>query len=131
MNTAATQTVNQYRKLDVQTSVAEASSHQLIDMLFEGARERIHQALGYLERGDTAAKSQAINAVVDIVAGLQASLDHDQGGELAGNLEALYDYMQRRLFRANTDNDADALREVGDLIATLRSAWRAIDPQEQ
>ena len=77
-----------------------------------------------------AAKSQAINAVVDIVEGLQASLDHEQGGELAGNLEALYDYMQRRLFRANSDNDTDALREVGDLIATLRSAWVAIDPQE-
>ena len=130
MNTAATHTANAYRKLDVQTSVAEASSHQLIDMLFEGARDRIHQALGYLERGDMAAKSQAINAVVDIVEGLQASLDHEQGGELAGNLEALYDYMQRRLFRANSDNDTDALREVGDLIATLRSAWVAIDPQE-
>ena len=130
MNTAAAHTANAYRKLDVQTSVAEASSHQLIDMLFEGARDRIHQALGYLERGDMAAKSQAINAVVDIVEGLQASLDHEQGGELAGNLEALYDYMQRRLFRANSDNDTDALREVGDLIATLRSAWVAIDPQE-
>ena len=130
MNTAATQTINQYKKLDVQTSVAEASSHQLIDMLFEGARDRSLQAIGYIDRGDMEKKSQAINAVVDIVAGLQASLDHEQGGELAGNLEALYDYMQRRLFRANSDNDAEALREVGDLIATLRSAWTAIDPGE-
>ncbi len=36
--------------------------------------------------------------------------------------------MQRRLFRANADNDVEGLVEVGDLLATLRSAWKAIDP---
>ena len=66
---------------------------------------------------------------INIIEGLQASLDHEQGGEIAGNLDALYEYMQRRMFRASADNDPQALIEVGDLIQTLREAWLAIAPQ--
>ncbi|MEM9620772.1 MAG: flagellar export chaperone FliS [Pseudomonadota bacterium] len=120
--------VKQYQQLDVSTAIDEASPHQLIDMLFRGANDRILQALGSLERDDMAGKARAINACIDILSGLQASLDHEQGGDLAGNLESLYDYMQRRLFRATSDNDAAALREVADLLSTLRSAWVQIDP---
>ena len=40
-------------------------------------------------------------------------LDHDKGGEIAANLEGLYDYMQRRLYRASTDNDQQGLKEPG------------------
>ncbi len=118
---------SQYHLLDVQTSVEHASPHQLIDMLFEGARDRIKQAQGFIEHHDYEGKSRAINACVDIITGLQASLDHKQGGELAANLDGLYDYMQRRLYRANTDNDLDALVEVGDLVQTIRVAWSSID----
>lgn len=121
----------QYRQLDIQTSVHNASPHQLIEMLFEGARDRINQAQGHVERKDHERRTQAINACIDIISGLQASLDHEQGGELATNLDGLYDYMQRRLFRANADNDAQALTEVADLINTLRSAWVSIRPADQ
>jgi flagellar protein FliS len=120
--------VKQYHKLDVETSVEAASPHQLIDMLFGGARDRIKQAQGYMVRNDQAGKAKSINACVEILSGLQASLDHEKGGDIAANLESLYDYMQRRLFRANVDNDVQGLVEVGDLLSTLRSAWQAIDP---
>lgn len=120
--------VRKYHQLDVETSVDAASPHQIIDMLFSGARDRINQAQGYMEHQDLAGKAKAINACIDILSGLQASLDHEKGGEIAGNLESLYDYMQRRLFRASTDNDMQALLEVGDLVNTLRSAWTSIEP---
>jgi flagellar protein FliS len=120
--------VKQYHQLDVETSVEAASPHQIIDMLFSGARDRIKQAQGHMLRNDQAGKAKAINACVEILSGLQASLDHEKGGDIAANLESLYDYMQRRLFRANADNDVEGLVEVGDLLATLRSAWKAIDP---
>jgi flagellar protein FliS len=97
-------------------------------MLFSGARDRIKQAQGYMVRNDQAGKAKSINACVEILSGLQASLDHEKGGDIAANLESLYDYMQRRLFRANADNDVQGLVEVSDLLSTLRSAWQAIDP---
>lgn len=117
-----------YKKLDVQTLVGSASPHRLIGMLFDGACTRLAQASGYAMRGDHEGRGRCIGETVSIVDGLQASLDHDKGGELAANLDALYDYMQRRLFRANADNDVAAIREVMDLVRTLQDAWSAIDP---
>ena len=120
--------VKQYHQLDIQTSIDAATPHQIIDMLFKGARDRVNQALGFMEHKDMAGKAKSINACIDILNGLQASLDHEKGGEIAANLEGLYDYMQRRLYRASADNDKQGLLEVSDLIHTLRSAWVAIDP---
>ena len=100
-------------------------------MLFDGVRDRLNQAIGSVERGDIATRSNSINSAVEIISGLQASLDFEQGGEIAANLEALYDYMQRRLFRANVDNDIAGLVEVADLVDTIRAAWSAIAPTDQ
>ena len=106
--------------------VDSASPHQLIEMLFDGACARLKKAAGCIAHGDIKGRSVAITETVSIVSGLQASLDLEDGGDLAENLDALYDYMQRRLFRANADNDADAVEEVLDLIGTLHQAWHAI-----
>ncbi|MEM7101071.1 MAG: flagellar export chaperone FliS [Pseudomonadota bacterium] len=121
---------NQYKQVDVQTAIDAASPHQLIDMLFQGAIDRVAQAKGFMSHGDMAGKARSVNACIDIVEGLQASLDHNQGGDIAANLDALYEYMQRRLFRANADNDPNALVEVTDLLQTLREAWLAITPAD-
>lgn len=121
MNRAA-----EYQKLNVESVVDSASPHQLINMLFDGACARLKKAQGCITHGDIEGRTEAITATVSIISGLQASLDHEQGGELAENLEALYDYIQRRLFRANSDNDPRALEEVVDLIKTLHDAWSAI-----
>ncbi|MCB1684373.1 MAG: flagellar export chaperone FliS [Pseudomonadales bacterium] len=118
--------IAQYRKLDVQTVVDSASPHQLIEMLIQGACARMKQAKGCIQHGDIEGRSRAINATLDILSGLQASLDHERGGDLSANLDALYDYMQRRLFRASLENDAAGLDEVIDLMRTLKDAWAAI-----
>lgn len=125
MNTA----VAQYQKLDVQTGVEGANPHKLIDMLLEGARAQLRRAQGCIARQDIEGRTVTIGKAVSIIAGLQASLDHERGGELSANLDALYDYMQRRLFRANADNDPRALAEVLDLLRTLHEAWSAIGDQ--
>jgi flagellar protein FliS len=116
----------EYQKMNVESVVDSASPHQLINMLFEGACARLQKAQGCIAHGDIQGRSEAITATVSIISGLQASLDHERGGDLAENLESLYDYIQRRLFRANSDNDPRALDEVVDLIKTLHDAWSAI-----
>lgn len=70
-------------------------------------------------------KSRMINSAIDIVGGLQDSLNTDTG-ELALNLERLYDYMLRRLFEANARNDEAILDEVAGLLSQIKSSWDAI-----
>jgi flagellar protein FliS len=60
------------------------------------------------------------------VLGLQQSLDFDNGGDLAKNLDELYTYATRRLIFANAYNDLSVLKELHGLMSELRSAWQEV-----
>lgn len=53
-------------------------------------------------------------------------LDTTDGGPLAGNLQALYDYALRRLILANARNDDAMFLEVQSLIEPVANGWKAI-----
>ena len=118
--------LQQYKKVGTQTSVESASPHRLIQMLMEGALEKINLAKGYMQRGEIALKGSHISWAISIIDGLRMSLDKEAGGEIAENLDALYDYMGRRLAEANLDNNVEMLDEVAGLIIEIKSAWDAI-----
>lgn len=124
MNTRAA--VNSYSKVHYGGNVEVASPHRLIDMLFEGALERITQAKGAMEHGHVELKGEKINSAVTIVSGLRESLDSDAGGEIAHNLDSLYLYIEGILSKAHFKNDTSLLDEATTLLGDLRSAWRQI-----
>lgn len=116
----------QYHSNDVAGAMGDASPHQLVQMLLAGALERLAQAKGGVLRGDRAQKLQGVAKAVAIIEHLRLNLDHDGGGEIARNLENLYDYMVRRLLKANVDDDVRILDEVSGLLRDVKSAWDAI-----
>lgn len=126
MNATLRNALRQYSTVGVRSGVEDASPHRLIQMLMEGALARIAAAIGHLEHGDVAEKGQSISVAISIIGGLQASLDAGKGGELAGNLDRLYDYMSRRLLDANAQNDRSALEEVHRLLSGIKEAWDAV-----
>jgi len=107
-------------KLDATT---EVSSHRLIQMLMEGALDKVAIAKGHMVRGEIKEKGSYISWAISIVEGLKSSLDFEQGGEIAANLEALYDYIQRRLVLSNLENDPAMLDEVIGLLKNIKTAW--------
>ncbi len=123
---------NAYSKVGLNTAVSTASPHQLIVLLFEGARQAVIVARSGIEAGDIPKKGAAITKAIDVILnGLRASLNLEEGGNLAQNLYALYDYMARRLLHANLNNDIAALDEVLGLLTEIHSAWVAIgDPAQ-
>jgi flagellar protein FliS len=108
--------------------VLDADPHRLVALMFNGLRERLQLAGACVDAGNVARKGQAITEASTIVGHLAGSLNMEAGGEIAQNLLALYDYVQRRLLHANVQNDTGALRECDDLIADIQSAWAAIAP---
>jgi len=121
---------NQYRQTDVSSAALDANPHRLIALMLAGARERARLAVACLQRGDLPRKSQAISDASAIIGGLNGALNLEAGGEIAGGLQSLYDYAQRRLLAANLENDAAPLLEVDDLLGDIESAWLAISPPE-
>ncbi|MDG2526538.1 flagellar export chaperone FliS [Stenotrophomonas sp. HITSZ_GD] len=124
------QYAEQYRKVGVSTSVTDADPHKLVALLFAGACQRIRLAQACLAQGDQARKGKAIGEACAIVGHLNGSLDHEAGGEIAGNLSALYEYVIQRLTEANLHNDEAGLVESLTLLGEIDSAWNAI-PVEQ
>jgi flagellar protein FliS len=99
--------------------------------MFEGLLTRLATARGQIERRDYQGKGQSIHNALAIVDALQQCLDLERGGDLARNLDALYDYVTRRLFTANVDNSVALIDEVVDLVQRVKSGWDAIDPKER
>lgn len=116
-----------YAKVGVETGVMAANPHKLIVMLFDGAVIAVRSALVHMQAGNIPEKGKAISKAIQIIEnGLRASLDRKAGGQIGDNLDALYDYMQRRLLLANLNNEPEMLQEVERLLNELREAWNAI-----
>lgn len=122
------QGIKEYQSVGTQTSIVDADPHRLVQLLFEGATARISSAKGHIERKEYDKKSAKINSAINIIGGLQESLNFD-AGELALNLEKLYDYMIRRLFEANVRNSVEMLEEVNGLLMQIKTAWDEIREQ--
>lgn len=121
--------ISAYKSVATHGAAAEADPHRLICMLLDGALERLSAARGYVERKDLMQKAALLHRVGLIVDELRLSLDHSAGGDIAANLDRLYDYIMRRVVHANLQNDADAIDEAARLLQKIRDAWTAIPPE--
>jgi flagellar secretion chaperone FliS len=121
--------LSQYQHVNTTAAVENASPHRLIQMLMVGCMQRIAEARGALQRRDIPAKGVAIGKAIDIVAGLQASLNKEASSSLPQKLDAIYDYMQRRLLEASLKNDDAALDEVSELMRKIKEGWDGIVPK--
>ena len=118
--------ISHYNEVDRVSGVSDADPHRLVQMLLEGALGKIAVVKGLMSRKEIAKKGEAISQAVSIVNGLRASLDFTAGGELATNLDNVYEYIERRLLAANMNNDVAILDEVSTLLHEIKSAWDTI-----
>jgi len=89
---------------------------------------RIAKATGHIERGEVTAKGEKIGKALGIIEALNLGLDKVGGGEIAANLERLYDYASRTLLRAQLENRGDLLKEVSSLLREIKLGWDGIAP---
>jgi len=124
--------IQAYAQVGVESAVMSASPHELVVSLFGGALSAMKKAAILMEQGDIPGKGLALSKAINIITnGLRAGLNHEAGGEIAANLDDLYDYMTRRLLQANLHNDIDAIEEVERLLTNIADAWKEIGPNAQ
>ncbi|MGQ0708853.1 MAG: flagellar export chaperone FliS [Rhodoferax sp.] len=121
---------NSYRSMAVENSVATADPHALVSLLFEGLLQSLAAARAAIQSQDVVTKGRSIGKAVRIIEeGLKAGLDTQRGGEIAANLQSLYDYCIVRVTEANLRNDVAAIDEVMRAIAPVAEGWRQIRGQ--
>ncbi len=120
------QAMNQYRQVNAQAAV-DSSPYKIITLLMQGALDRMTSAKGCMERSDIEGRNHFINKAVDIIDCLKESLVHKHDEEMTANLENLYDYMSRRLFEANAENNPVKVDEVAGLLGTIFDGWKELE----
>jgi flagellar protein FliS len=115
-----------YQQVNTQTSITDADPHRLIQLLYNGALERINMAKARMQAKDFEGKGKLISKAIEIIGGLRSFLDFEKGGDLSARLEGLYDYMERTLFEANAKNDIAKLDEVANLLHAVKEGWDGI-----
>ena len=119
---------NGYARTYQTQAVLTASPGLLVLMLYDGALRFLAKAHVALEADkDDWHRFEVINRNIqkaqNIIAELKGTLNHDAGGEVAANLDRLYEYYIRRLHEANFKKDVTPVIEVEGLLGELRDGW--------
>jgi len=115
-----------YKKVSVNAQLASASPHRIIQMLYAGAIERLIQGKAAMEQGNIAMKCERLSKALDIIMSLRDCLSMEDGGDVANNLDSLYDYMIRQVSTANAENQPEPIDEVITMLREIKSAWDQI-----
>ena len=113
---------NAYKKASVNT----LDQNKLIIMLYDGAIKNANFAVQYMESGEIEKVHDSLIKTKNIVTELLATLNMEQGGEIAKNLKSLYSYMFSQLIEANMEKKPEPVLNVIDLLKELRGAWLQI-----
>lgn len=118
--------IQAYRKDSLKSDLASADPHRVIQLLMQGALEKLALGKGCIERSDWEGKADALTRAVEIINALRDALDRDANPELVDNLESLYEYMTVRITEASVSKDIGMIDQVMGLLLQIKGAWDQI-----
>ena len=121
-NNAYASAGNLYKSNEVLT----ASKKKLVIMLYDGAAKNLKLAKLAMEDKKIERVNSMIIKTQNILVELMSTLNFEDGGEVANNLMALYEYMYQKTIRANIDKNSEILDEVIGYLEELSDTWSQI-----
>jgi flagellar protein FliS len=109
-----------------QQSILTAPPGRLVVMLYDGCVRFLFQSAYAMREGNRKVAQERLRRAEAIIDELRITLDHDKGGEIASNLDALYGFSRSHLIKAWNEQDASKIDEVSRLMGDLRDAWAQI-----
>lgn len=121
-----------YTAVSLDSQINGATPHQLIVLLYDGAINAMKRAEIYFQSGNIPRRGEMISRAINIIDnGLRAGLDHEKGGQIAEELESLYEYISRTLLEANVTKSGEKLPHLIALMTEMSETWQAIAPQNK
>jgi len=113
------------------STAQEASPYQLVAMLFQKLLGNIATAKGAISQNNFEKKGTELSNAIAIIGVLEGSLDFKQGGEVSENLATLYKFCSEQLLVASTNNDAEKLEEIIQILLPIKAGWDSIPVETQ
>lgn len=117
-----------YKETGTSTAIMDATPHQLTALLFKALLDKLAIAEGAISRGDVPSRCDAISKATNIVMELKSTLDLENGGDVANELDRLYEFSVSELLDANSQKSIDKIRSVRAVISQINEAWIQISP---
>ncbi len=108
------------------SEIESITPYHVITLLLDGALSRIDEAMASLSDGEMDQANLLIQKTIGIVTGLRESLDLSQGGDIANNLDTLYEYILNRLNDIDVSTPINTLEEVKNLLQEVHEGWVGI-----
>lgn len=99
---------------------------RLLLMMYEGALKFLKQSKAGLEGNDIPKFCRFLSKSQAIIAELMNTLDFEKGGNIARDLDRLYDFMLFYLTEANLYRDPKRVQKVIDLLDVIYQAYKVI-----
>ncbi|GAK19002.1 LOW QUALITY PROTEIN: flagellar biosynthesis protein FliS [Vibrio sp. JCM 19053] len=115
-----------YKKVSVDSSLARllrTKSFKCLWLVRLSALFKVKQAM---QAGNIPAKGERLGKALDIIIALRSCLSMDDGGDIASNLDSLYEFMITQISAANHQNEPQLIDDVIDIIREIKSAWDQI-----
>jgi len=111
-----------YRDAELQT----ATPGQLIALLYDAMLRNLGRARIACEAKQIEVRCEQIVKAGEMIGELQISLDHQAGGDISKQLDALYGFMLKELYEANRKQDATKIDVVIKMASELREAFAQV-----
>ncbi len=115
--------MNGYTNQYLSNQIATASREQILLMLYDGAIRFSKQAKQAIKNDNMADKGKYIGKTMAIISEFSNSLNHEIGGHIASDLDALYAYMLKELSDANLSNETGPIDTTCTMLCELRATW--------
>jgi flagellar protein FliS len=118
-----------YAATEVFTGVNASGPGQLIVLVYQRIFDHLKMGKKSLEEG--AYGIESFTKAHDLIQqGLLACLDHQNGGEVAQSLGAVYEWSLRELVSARLAKSPERIQEIIDVLTPLYEAWLTLAPPE-
>jgi len=110
-------------------AVLTATPEKLVKMLYDGAIKHLEKSRIGLADQKTARSQevgQSLSRAMGILGELRASLDHAAGGQIARDLDRLYEFGLDQLSQANLTRTATGVNNTLQVMRTLKEGWDGV-----
>lgn len=109
-----------------QNQILTASPKKLVSLLFEGSIKNLSLTKIFIEKKDYENANKTIQKHQDIIMELQRTLDFEQGGEVAEDLNTMYTYLLDQALLANVHKDVTIIDNSLKIVKELLDSWNQI-----
>ena len=106
-----------------EAAVGNANPIELVIMLYDILARDLHAAIEAMEAGNIELRSAKLKHGFLALQQLEGSLNMDEGGEMGATMSRYYSMLRAQMMKAQIQQDAAVLREMVQLLFSVREAW--------